>query len=391
MPNVDTNIPFSREKWNEIIQQINDLAAECDVDPLEEVDECHKWSSQDIIDAQDKLREICEDNEFSPVEPCDKWLKDIVQELCDAIDAGACCDKCEDLYANGPLCIDESGGEGAPPDCLTDEHEGTAADPFPSSSAGVSFGVWDRCWDWRPALVGGDDPGITMVECFDSEGMSLGFIEMRTGGRGYVGRAFCRWEVSTWLDGFEPQGGDTFSGDVIDGYIQLPGFSVATQPTCDPFNPAYGGGTLPGDEDPGWPWGYSISSVETNSNPNPVVYTNAGGGTTNDFWFPLNRNFESDASWTGRVNDFVANIETEYTVTWNGGSASQTFPAELPAGFPAVPPGFLDANFWTYDLEGAINTFVVDTLTPLGVLCRPGSGGMGSFNPAYSLILFCCD
>jgi len=92
----ESTTPYDRDgesnAWNKLIRDINELAAECDLDPLEEVEECHRWSKEDITKAQDKLKEICDDNTFSEVK--DTWKVDIVQELEDAIEAGSCCESC---------------------------------------------------------------------------------------------------------------------------------------------------------------------------------------------------------------------------------------------------------------------------------------------------------
>ena len=85
--------PYKRTAdWNEqIIQKINELAEECEIDPLEEVDECHKLGKSDIQQAQDKLKEICDENTFGPIP--DKWKVSTIQELEDAIAAGECCEE----------------------------------------------------------------------------------------------------------------------------------------------------------------------------------------------------------------------------------------------------------------------------------------------------------
>ena len=92
---IDKDKPFTRENWNEdIIQRINDLAVNpdsgCDpVSTLEKVEPKHLWSKTDIQEAENKLKEICPDNEF-PETP-DLWsYSETILPLENAIDAGWC-------------------------------------------------------------------------------------------------------------------------------------------------------------------------------------------------------------------------------------------------------------------------------------------------------------
>ncbi len=81
---------YSRTDWNDIITQVNALLAECDGDPLEEVDECHRWAKSDIEDVHTALVEVCEDNSFEDVP--DLWSQAMIDEIQAAIDEGACCE-----------------------------------------------------------------------------------------------------------------------------------------------------------------------------------------------------------------------------------------------------------------------------------------------------------
>lgn len=87
--------------WNEqIIQEVNNLAENppsgCDpVTPLEEAEEDHLFMKQDVIDVQDKLKEICSDNNFTELNTPQLIINDIIQELKDAIINGWC--GCEPL------------------------------------------------------------------------------------------------------------------------------------------------------------------------------------------------------------------------------------------------------------------------------------------------------
>lgn len=90
---------WKRDDWNDIIRQVNELAqnpdAGCDpVEPLEEVEASHRWSKSDIRQVQNKLKEICDENEFDDVP--NLWKQRTVDEINEAIARGWCnCDKCQ--------------------------------------------------------------------------------------------------------------------------------------------------------------------------------------------------------------------------------------------------------------------------------------------------------
>ena len=82
---------WTLDDWNDIIQQVNDLAQNppdgCDaLEPLEEVEAPHKWSADDIQQVQDKLKQVCHDNTFSDIP--DLWKQDTIDEINDAIGQG---------------------------------------------------------------------------------------------------------------------------------------------------------------------------------------------------------------------------------------------------------------------------------------------------------------
>lgn len=87
------------ESWNKVIQDVNELAQNpdpgCDpVETLEEVGPDHIWKDEDVEKVRDKLKEICDENEFEA--ELDYWMRDIIQEISDAIDNGWCgCKKCQ--------------------------------------------------------------------------------------------------------------------------------------------------------------------------------------------------------------------------------------------------------------------------------------------------------
>lgn len=86
-----------KQAWNELLRRINELVEQCDgVEPLELVTENHIFKRKDILDARDKLIELCPDNSFGELPAI---LKDsTIQELINAIEAGQCC--CEDNEQN---------------------------------------------------------------------------------------------------------------------------------------------------------------------------------------------------------------------------------------------------------------------------------------------------
>ena len=61
----------------------------------------HKLSVTDIQNALDKLLEICPDNVFSSIPST--WTKNTIQELEDAVAAGACCCEETDIVFPGDL------------------------------------------------------------------------------------------------------------------------------------------------------------------------------------------------------------------------------------------------------------------------------------------------
>jgi len=87
--------PLRLTAWNDLLGRINYLAAHpptgCNpVVPLSMVSTPHKWSDQDIAAAQDKLKEICPDNNFTVAFPGGKWRERYIDELNAAIDRGWC-------------------------------------------------------------------------------------------------------------------------------------------------------------------------------------------------------------------------------------------------------------------------------------------------------------
>jgi hypothetical protein len=81
------------EDWNDIIQRVNDLSQDpdegCDsLSLLEEAEAPHIWSVFDITQVQDKLKEICKDNEFEA--DLRLWNQEIIDEIESGISMGWC-------------------------------------------------------------------------------------------------------------------------------------------------------------------------------------------------------------------------------------------------------------------------------------------------------------
>lgn len=76
------------ESWNALIQQVNDLAGECGFGTLAKTESPHRWSKADIKEVQEKLKEICDDNEFDEIPNI--WKQSIIDEFTEAIENGCC-------------------------------------------------------------------------------------------------------------------------------------------------------------------------------------------------------------------------------------------------------------------------------------------------------------
>jgi len=103
--------------WNEeIIQPINELVENppggCDaLDPLDEAEEDYLWKKQDIIDVQEKLKEICPDNEFEELKTPQLATREIIDEILVAIALGWCgCEEVPDSWSLGTFTCQEVSG-----------------------------------------------------------------------------------------------------------------------------------------------------------------------------------------------------------------------------------------------------------------------------------------
>lgn len=106
---VDPSKAFTRTSWNEdIIREVNELCVNPDTgcDPLETLDEAeadHIWAKTDVTEVQDKLVEICPDNEFEDLNTPQLWHYNyIIVPIEEAIRRGWCgCTPTETEYDFG--------------------------------------------------------------------------------------------------------------------------------------------------------------------------------------------------------------------------------------------------------------------------------------------------
>lgn len=101
----DSTTPLTREEWNELIGRVNEKISEDHDDEkheddgdrpctspseLEEVEENHIWTKEDIEDMQEVLEDMCPNVEFTELEEMQKWKVWIIEELEDAIEQAWC-------------------------------------------------------------------------------------------------------------------------------------------------------------------------------------------------------------------------------------------------------------------------------------------------------------
>jgi len=101
----DIDKPFSLENWNKLLEDVNDILQNpppsddpnCQpIEPIEESEDPHVWSTEDIINMQDKLKETCDEIDFEVGTPewiaeyQWKWKTDIVDELVEAMGRAWC-------------------------------------------------------------------------------------------------------------------------------------------------------------------------------------------------------------------------------------------------------------------------------------------------------------
>lgn len=91
---------MSKKKWKKIIDDINALIDDpptgCDASP--KLDKIEKgvpvrWSRKMVKEVQDKLKQICDENEFDEVKPR-RWSQKMIDDIRDAVEKGWCgCDE----------------------------------------------------------------------------------------------------------------------------------------------------------------------------------------------------------------------------------------------------------------------------------------------------------
>lgn len=119
--------PYTREAWNNIISQVNDLCAnppsdtDCEpLSPLPTVGPEHIWTKTDIQDVRAKLGEICSRSWSAELR---LWTQELVDELTNAIGAGWCdCEpddeECRPDCSNAMGLVSISGGSATQTGCI---------------------------------------------------------------------------------------------------------------------------------------------------------------------------------------------------------------------------------------------------------------------------------
>jgi hypothetical protein len=224
----------SAEAWNALIQTINDAAENCNVDPLELLEDPAIWKRSDVQGAIDKLLEMCpEEFNFSPVP--ELWKQSTIDELVAALESlPECCCEEEDRDHTSEKLLD-----------VTDFF-------FPNLGRFLYF-------DWAGWIMAEVIPlTITQMACSEES-----VIQRRSGGRGWVGRGFKRWEMRV-------QNTLIATGDVIDGYIDVGEGQWEPEPDC---GVAPGNATPLGTQDSEWRFPYTFFPE---GEPNAVILDRFG-------------------------------------------------------------------------------------------------------------------
>jgi len=141
-----SDTPWRRYDWNDIIQRVNALCESPDpgcpaIDPLDEVEPEHIWLVTDVEAVQDKLLEVCPDNEFTAEK--EMWKQDIITEIEDAITLGWCnctCDNAGGTIEQYVAAINQT-------ECISNPSDS------PPGSPGIIDSGWDvfvKIWEWGP-------------------------------------------------------------------------------------------------------------------------------------------------------------------------------------------------------------------------------------------------
>lgn len=283
----DSTTPFTNEEWNQIIRDINAIVPECEgVDPLDEVDPCHRLTITDITAAQDKLVALCDANVFTaPIPPDAKWLQTTIQEIEDAILEGTCC--CEETNWNPTRKL---------------FHIEYFVRHTNLNGGLTSMTVSPVAW------MGQEDPAypltITEQPC---PGDPETTIQVREGGRFWVGSQYRFWDLYIFMgDGTAPStapgGVLRLTGIVKDGYMVVPPATGGTNPTCSTGST----GNPLGEKDPSYGWPFEVcagtettetvcSTVDSYENVITLDFSNGG------FEYPdgqMTPNHGGDTWWT---------------------------------------------------------------------------------------------
>jgi len=188
------------ESWNKVIQDVNQLCTNPDVgcDPLLELEEVgpdHVWVDEDVEKVRNKLKEICDENEFDA--ELDYWMHDIVQEISDAIDNGWC-NCCENIECE----FGQEGTAGPPNIIIPGRWDLDCGDLCSYYNPGCGRGSYCRFMDWGS----------------DIRGLEVGLF-------GYTGRSWIvkRYNVFThvYTSGFSVFGGGNTGLISCEGIVEV--------------------------------------------------------------------------------------------------------------------------------------------------------------------------
>jgi hypothetical protein len=151
---------WTRDDWNNIIQQVNEVLqnppadTDCEAQPtLDEVSTGHLWSKDDIREVQDALKETCDDISFDTIP--DLWKQSIIDEINTAIGQAWCNCEPEEDECTPTLAHSEDGMEivlydNGPPKVVSDCIGTNTPDILLKDLVnGVTFGidqVFSRIW-----------------------------------------------------------------------------------------------------------------------------------------------------------------------------------------------------------------------------------------------------
>jgi hypothetical protein len=188
---------YSRDDWNSIISQINDLAAQCpDIIPLDLVPENTIWRVSHVEDVQNKLVEVCEDNIFTPPT---KWLQSMIDEITAAIANGSCCCEETDRSLTGAVDFVVDGG---------------LLLLFRQSSSPFEY---RKTFAWAQGITEETEaPGTQSIPLATG-----GTLDLDTGGPRWVGRKYRSWECYIYPDGEAMPVTPVTSGTIVDGFIWI--------------------------------------------------------------------------------------------------------------------------------------------------------------------------